>query len=508
MKKSMLKTLGIVILCLGLLYLLFQRGFKEGFEEVIDCKSVEGVRYVRLRPSLFLTGTGNLQAQLTLSQVRVLNEIGTNVALRKNVSVSTGNNTGAGVIVDGAAGPREIGPGQRTWQSSIGNAEEYIEIDLGAATTVASVVYMGALDGPREQNRGVRINLLNSNRQQILGAEELTKEDDVNQTITFCKERQRFEVRFVPIPPEIKCTPQQYRNVPNPNSDALKHHYINAGIQEGRPISLNYNDQIITSRCIFKPLEYVELNPDIKRQFPGTSLEDRLNITNHYKQFGINEDRTICRIGGKDIKFDPYMYLAVNPDLEVLTTKEPNGTQWLCEDENNARKLLKGPFDKATRYLRDGDIVCVKSEYGKGYSCFEPYDGSLDPSYYNTDQTFNDVQDTGNQLCGRAYSYIQDMSATMLEIGRTNTSINTVYDTINRSETDLKTLYTNMKCATQTSGGFKTMCDSINKSLQDIEEKRGTIQAVQGSFNGAVDKIEGSRSLIQDIITRFKCAIA
>ena len=73
----------------------------------------------------------------------------------------------------------------------------------------------------------------------------------------------------------------------------ITNHFKEYGIQEGRTPCGNINPE-----CIFDPYEYAELNPDIKEAF-GNDLG---KITNHFKEYGIQEGRPVCvtkMMGGK-----------------------------------------------------------------------------------------------------------------------------------------------------------------------------------------------------------------
>lgn len=396
-----LYVLGIVILCIGFLYLLFgtrPRTAIEGFEEVRDCISVTGVRYVRLYATTLLP---QAQQFLTLTQVRVLDENGNNLALGKPVNVRGATNLSPTVLTDGSPSPRLEGPG-RSWTTPMAGQDEYVEIDLGSPQTVAAVVYMGAQDAPRQRNRGVRITLLDGNRQPILGGNEYTKEDDIQQTVTFCKRGRLFIIEFIPAPANIKC-----------------------------------------SQTLFSKV--------------------------------------------------------------AATVATPQGSQWLCETDEDAQKLFKGPFDKAKRYLRDGDQVCVLTADGIKYSCYEPYDGTQPISYYQADSTQYDVQDSVGGICGMSAAYLKDLSNSVLGIRSINDTVSTGLDALNNSERDLQALYDGMLCRTQQSGGLKTICDSIATSIQDIQAKKVPIQGVSTAVSVPLARVTESRSHVNDLLTKYNC---
>lgn len=400
LRRSALYALGIVILCIVSLYLLLRsRQPVEGFEEMIDCVSVPGVQYVRLYPSSVLPPAEQF---LTLTQVRVLDEDGNNLALNKSVEPNiVERGFSYSMLTDGESAARYIGPG-RSWTSPMAGQDHFIDINLGAPQTVSAIVYMGALDAPKQRNRGVKIVLLDAAKRPILGGDEVTQNEDIIQNVPFCKRRNRFVVTFIDPPGDIagKCKKQGY--------PAIK-----AGLA--------------------------------------------------------------------------------------------SGTQWLCEDKENAMKLFKGPKDKAKRYLRDGDQVCTMTMDGKKYSCFEPYDGAMPLAYYEADQTPFAAEGIGGEICGGAAQFLRDLSNSAVGINELGKMISQVDDTTSTSEKELQALYTNMKCATQTTGGLKTMCESIKTSLDDIRREGGTIQALYTKVRGPVDKIASSRATVQDLIAKYSC---
>jgi hypothetical protein len=418
LRKSTLYVLGAVILCIVLLHLLSRPRPIEGFEEVIDCVSVPQVQYVRLYPSTLLPPAEQF---LTLTQVRVLDEDGNNIAQGKPMRMQSGNSiinangtvspirTGdqsstymASPITDGTDTSRYIGS-DRSVTIPMAGVTNFIEINLGSPQTVSAVVYMGALDAPKQRNKGVKIVLLNAQKGFILGGDEVTQNEDIIQNVPFCKRRNRFVVTFVDPPADIagKCKKQQFTPV-------------KAGLAAG--------------------------------------------------------------------------------------------SQWLCDDKENAMKLFKGPKDKAKRYLRDGDQVCVMNIDGKKYSCFEPYDGSMPLTYYEADQTPFAAEGIGGEICGGAGQFIRDLSNSTIGINELSKMIGSVKDTTSNSEKELQALYTNMKCTTQTTGGLKTMCDSIKTSLDDIRLNGTTIAGLYTKVREPVDKIASSRASVLDLIDKYSCA--
>lgn len=111
-------------------------------------------RYVRLRPA------ASSPRVLTLAQIGVFDVSGFNVSTGMTTFVS-------GTGVDGGIEPKEVVSGSLTmgeteasvWQSS--DTTSYWQVDLGKATNIAELVYMGgAFPEAAGRNRGVRIEFL------------------------------------------------------------------------------------------------------------------------------------------------------------------------------------------------------------------------------------------------------------------------------------------------------------------------------------------------------------
>ena len=99
------------------------------------------------------------------------------------------------------------------------------------------------------------------------------------------------------MPPKCIFNPSNYENgypdlktAFNGNADALKNHWLNTGMREGRsPCGT------IRPDCKFTVQGYLDANPDVKNAYKGMTgkpLDD--NVTGHYKVYGVNEGRSIC----------------------------------------------------------------------------------------------------------------------------------------------------------------------------------------------------------------------
>jgi hypothetical protein len=408
LRRSALYALGIVILCIVSLYLLLRiRRSVEGFEEVTDCISVPGVQYVRLQPSLKLPVA---QAFMTVTQVRVLDENGNNLALNKNISdkggtygTTSSQRLDLKAVTDGTDKPRLMGP-TTSWSSSTADGtSEFLEIDLGSPQTVSAVTYFGAIDGPPQRNNGIRVTLYNGSRAVIPGAQAATQTEEYNQTVKFCSSSNLFQVSFLAPPPDIKC--------------------------------------------------------QTKNTFPG------------------------------------------------VTAAATGGTQWLCEDNENAMKLIKGPYDKAKRYLQNGDQVCVDKDGKKTtYTCYEPYNIQKDTAYYEADTTKDDLLETRGDVCDTATSFAKDLTNSVNGIKQLNGTVTSGKESLTRSAQELETLYASMRCSTITTGGLKTMCDSIDATVKNIRTQAGTVGVLETNINTPLQGIESSRTLVNDIITKYSCS--
>jgi hypothetical protein len=190
-----------------------------------------------------------------------------------------------------------------------------------------------------------------------------------------------------------------------------------------------------------------------------------------------------------------------------VTAAAAGGTQWLCEDNDNAMKLIKGPYDKAKRYLRNGDQVCVDSDGKKKvYSCYEPYNIDKDTQYYEADTTKDNLLDTRGDVCDTATSYVKDLTNSVNGIKTLNGTVTTGKDSLNKSAQELEALYASMRCSTITTGGLKTMCDSIDSTVKDIRAQAGTVTKLESNINAPLQGIESSRALVNDIITKYSCS--
>jgi hypothetical protein len=393
LKRSALYALGIVILCIVSLYLLLRiRRSVEGFEEVTDCISVPGVQYVRLYPSALLPPAEQF---LTLTQVRVLDEDGNNLAQGKPVTPSTGS-----AITDGATEPRYIGPG-RSWTSPMAGQANFIEVGLGVGGgTVSSVMYIGAIDAPKQRNKGVKVVLLDANRQPIQRAEVTSSTEDFIQTLTFCSDKKIYNTQIIAPPASIECN----------------------------------------------KIEYPE-----------------------------------------------------------LTTGDRKGRQWLCKEDKGAQALLKGPFDKAKRYLNKGDHVCVLTTNKTRYSCYEPYDPETSPSLYMYDDTQYTVGSAVNTVCSVSANFLKDLSNSILGIDKMGKSVINSYDTLNKSEEDLNTLINKLECNKILEGNIKDICDNIETAKESINVQKGIIWKMNTMVRGPVDNISSSRAKMNEIYKKYNC---
>lgn len=132
-----------------------------------------------------------------------------------------------------------------------------------------------------------------------------TKEDwkskmNFDEDLQFCSKAKAFYIDktlvrpLPPLPPPVKAkcifNARQYadkypdlKRAFGYNEAALKKHYVDFGIREGREY---------TPGCRFDALRYAELNADLRRAFGY----DTNKLLNHYKQFGINENREINKL--------------------------------------------------------------------------------------------------------------------------------------------------------------------------------------------------------------------
>jgi len=72
----------------------------------------------------------------------------------------------------------------------------------------------------------------------------------------------------------------------NGNTDQLKQHYKDYGINEGRtPCGATF------PTCNFNPGNYSSYYPDLQKAFNGNVDQ----LKQHYKDYGINEGRIVCK---------------------------------------------------------------------------------------------------------------------------------------------------------------------------------------------------------------------
>jgi len=119
-------------------------------------------RYVRLYPAASSYISDNF---LQISQIRVVNRDGVNIAQGKTVTANHGGYDGTAtspsVIVDGATDTK--GWGSTFWCSATTSNDNYVEVDLGSSEDIYRIEYIGRsdLDGWIHRNYGVRIMLMN-----------------------------------------------------------------------------------------------------------------------------------------------------------------------------------------------------------------------------------------------------------------------------------------------------------------------------------------------------------
>ena len=162
-------------------------------------------RYVRIQPSTeAAAGTNPL---LAISQVLVMDELNTNIAIGRPVSVSSSYAGGSEgptsalpsfVVNGGVLEAQSYALGQ-VWMSATGGATEFLEIDLGSEKEIGYIIFLGRADtGPSDaylkRNKGVRIQLLNSKRVEV-AADTLKGDAVAEQVASFCQESNIIAVR-------------------------------------------------------------------------------------------------------------------------------------------------------------------------------------------------------------------------------------------------------------------------------------------------------------------------
>ncbi len=73
------------------------------------------------------------------------------------------------------------------------------------------------------------------------------------------------------------------------------------------------SDDGVKTKCTFDAMEYNDMYPDLQNAFGGNA--DRL--ADHYKGWGINEERSPCGMIDPDCRFNSDTYYALNPDVKA-----------------------------------------------------------------------------------------------------------------------------------------------------------------------------------------------
>lgn len=110
--------------------------------------------------------------------------------------------------------------------------------------------------------------------------------------------------------------PEQFKKVPSWNN--------NVGTEKNENNVMGVALQMTkwTQRiCIFDPISYGDLYTDVYNAFKG----DPVQITNHWKIYGIREGRSPCGLIKPECKFDTRLYESLHPDLKAAYKGDPQG---------------------------------------------------------------------------------------------------------------------------------------------------------------------------------------
>jgi hypothetical protein len=176
--------------------------------------------------------------------------------------------------------------------------------------------------------------------------------------------------------------------------------------------------------------------------------------------------------------------------------------QYLCESEEEAEKIMKGPTDTTKTYLGPGDQVCVTDDPDSGvYTCKDLTQSPDDPADFRLK-----LQEDYDTTCDNIVKNYLDISSNLVALNAMKDTISSSTTGLDTTRVNLNTLYMNMKCVGMTAVGRpKTICDAIKAGLDEIASQGKVTQGVLDQVTGPLQKMVDSRASLKGSVDSFRC---
>jgi hypothetical protein len=176
--------------------------------------------------------------------------------------------------------------------------------------------------------------------------------------------------------------------------------------------------------------------------------------------------------------------------------------QYLCESEEDAEQIIKGPTDKTRTYLGPADQVCVTDDPDSGiYTCKDLTQSPDDPE----DFRFK-LQEDYETTCDNIVKNYLDISSNLVALNAMKDTISSSTTGLDTTRSNLNTLYMNMKCVGMTATGRpKTICDAIKAGLDEIGSQGRITQGVLEQVTGPLQRMVDSRTSLKGSVDSFRC---